>query len=112
MRFPAAPPKATQFNTGSFFVFKKNELKENNGLRGAVVNVCQFFVFEHFFYSSATPIIISILRTVNTFFCNKFMRSVDKYKQKRLISRVVCIYKVFGLCVRALMYIHITPHFY
>jgi hypothetical protein len=39
---------------------------KNNGLREAVVR-CNFvlFVFEHFFYSSAIPIVVVMLMAVN-----------------------------------------------
>jgi hypothetical protein len=41
---------------------------KNNRLREAVVYVFLFFVFEHFFYSSATPIIVMPKGGVNSNF--------------------------------------------
>ena len=45
-----------------------DEKIKNNGLREAVVSDFRFFVFEHFFYSGAIPILVAPLMAVNTFF--------------------------------------------
>lgn len=42
----------------SVFSLKIVKKIKNNRLREAVVSICFVFVFEHFFYSSATPIIV------------------------------------------------------
>lgn len=50
----------------SFSLFRVLVFSWNNGLREAVVNR-DVFVFEHFFYSSAKPILITRVFAVNTF---------------------------------------------